>query len=142
MIVVALLGFSDATFLAVEHYRGVVPPCGIVAGCATVTTSKYSFILGIPVALLGALYYLSVLLLGVATLESGNKKFLKLAAVFTPVGFLFSAWFVFLQLFVIHAICIYCMGSAISSTILFIAGMLVLFKKNSSQTPPANTPTV
>jgi uncharacterized membrane protein len=89
------------------------------------------------VALLGALYYLTVLLLAVAALESGNGKFLRLAAYVTPVGLLASAWFVALQLLVIHAICLYCMFSATSSTLLFILGMIVLFKK---PIPPPSTP--
>ena len=38
----ALIGFIDASFLTIEHYRGVVPPCSIISGCEKVTTSEYS----------------------------------------------------------------------------------------------------
>jgi len=130
-LIIALLGFLDATFLTIEHYRGVVPPCAIVTGCANVTTSSYSAIFGIPVALLGALYYLSVLLLTITYLDTKNARWLKLGASVTPVGFLASLWFVYLQGFVLKAWCLYCLISIITSTLLFIAGLIVLTQKES-----------
>ena len=127
-IVLSTLGFLDATYLTVEHYRGIVPPCSIVVGCATVTTSSYSLIFNIPVALLGSLYYLTILLLSVAYLDSKKEPILRLAAGLTVCGFLASAWFVFVQWQVIKAWCLYCIGSATSSTLLFILGMAYLKK--------------
>ncbi len=123
---VSLFGFLDATYLTIEHYRGVVPPCSIVAGCEAVTTSSYSLFLTIPVALLGALYYLAVLFLTIAYLDTKKPHFIKVAASITPVGFLVSLYFIYLQAFVIKAWCLYCLGSALSSTILFILGILIL----------------
>jgi len=58
--VVALLGFVDATYLTVEHYRGVVPPC-TTAGCEIVLTSEYSVLFGVPTALFGSVYYFLIL---------------------------------------------------------------------------------
>ncbi|MDO8626129.1 MAG: vitamin K epoxide reductase family protein [Candidatus Magasanikbacteria bacterium] len=130
-LLVSFLGFLDASYLAVEHYRGVVPPCSVIVGCELVTTSKYALIFKIPVALLGAIYYLAVLILSVAYLESQNKKWLTAAAILTPLGFLASAWFVYLQLYVIKAVCIYCVGSALTSTILFILGVVELRTKDT-----------
>lgn len=131
MLIISFLGFLDASYLTVEHYRGVIPPCSIVLGCEVVATSKYSLLFQVPVSLLGTLYYLTVFVLSVAYLESKNKNWLTAAAVLTPLGFLFSAWFVYLQLFVIHAICIYCMGSALTSTGLFVLGIFELRTKDT-----------
>ncbi len=127
---VSFLGFADASYLTIEHLRGVPPNCSFLEGCAEVTSSPYSEIAGIPVALGGALYYLSILLLSIAFLDSKKETLFRLACLLTPLGFLASAYFVFLMAFVIQALCIYCLGSAISSTLLFILGMYSL-KKNS-----------
>lgn len=122
----APLGFLDASYLTIEHFLNKVPPCTIVHGCEAVTTSPYSLIFGIPTALLGALYYLAIILALVYYLDSKRAIIIKLTASFTAVGFAFSLWLVYLQLFVIRAICLYCMLSALSSTALFIIGLLVL----------------
>lgn len=130
ILVVALLGFIDASYLAVEHYKGVIPPCTIVSGCELVLTSSYSFILGVPVSLLGAIYYL-IVLIGISSyLESKKTKLLKLTLLFTFFGFLFSLWFLYLQAFVIGAYCLYCLGSALTSITLFVTACVV-FKKYS-----------
>lgn len=124
--ITALIGFIDASFLAVEHYRGVAPPCSIVSGCEKVTTSRYAEIFGIPLALMGAIYYFALLVLTVVYFEAKKETILKIAGLITPVGFFASLYFIYLQLFVIGAICLYCMISAISSTILFILGIIIL----------------
>ncbi len=130
-LVVSLIGFTDATYLTVEHYRGEIPPCGI-KGCEKVTTSEYSTFLGIPIALFGSLYYLFFFLMSVAFFDTKNKKILRILSSLSPIGFIMSVYFVVLQLFVIKAICLYCMLSIITSTILFITGMCYLFKKKHS----------
>lgn len=130
--IVSILGFLDATYLAVEHFGGRVPPCSIVAGCDVVTRSAYATIGTIPVALLGSLYYLIFFILTIAYLDSKKEVLLRMAASLSILGFCASAYFVFLQFFVLKAICIYCMASAISSTILFIAGMVYLISSRKS----------
>lgn len=127
-LALSFLGFLDATYLTIEHYLGKVPPCTIVSGCEEVTTSVYSQILGIPVALGGSLFYLAIFILTILFLERENDKFLKYAAFLTPVGFLASLWFLYLQLFVINALCIYCLFSALTSTSLFVLGIFVIQK--------------
>ncbi len=125
-------GFADATYLTVKHFLGGPIPCSILKGCEQVTTSQYSTIFGIPVALLGSFYYLTILVLAVIYFDSRKPSVLKLLACLTPVGFLASMAFVYLQIFVIKAICLYCMVSATTSTILFILGMIYLAKQNHS----------
>jgi len=124
----ALVGFLDATYLTAQHFLGKVPPCLVTEGCSTVLTSKWSEIMGVPVSLIGAIYYVVILLLTIAFLSSGKKIFLALAIYGTWVGFAASIWFVGLQVFVIKDICFYCMISAFSSTLLFITGLILLKK--------------
>lgn len=124
--VFALIGFTDAIYLTAKHYAGGTIPCAIFTGCDTVTTSAYSLIFGIPVALLGAFYYLAVLALVGVYLEHPSVVRLRRAAFITPLGFIASAYFTLLQFFVLHAFCFYCLLSAGFSTVLFIIGMVVL----------------
>ena len=124
--ITALIGFIDASFLAIEHYRGVVPPCSIISGCEKVTTSSYAEVFGIPLALFGAIYYFALLVLIIAYFDLKKAIILKIAALVTPIGFLASLYFVYLQVFIIKAICLYCMISAAASITLFVLGIIIL----------------
>ena len=132
-LIVALLGFADAAYLTLEHYQNAIPPCSI-GSCETVLTSVYSTVLGIPVSLAGAMYYLVILVALFAYLDTKKDFLLKLALIIPVIGFIATAWFVYLQLFVLHAICVYCMGSAITTTLLFIVSMIVFSKYRAADT--------
>ncbi|HSR89131.1 MAG TPA: vitamin K epoxide reductase family protein [Candidatus Udaeobacter sp.] len=129
-------GFIDATYLAAKHFLGTPIPCSILKGCEQVTTSQYSSLFGIPVALLGSIYYLTILVLAAIYFDSRKPAVLKLLACLTPFGFLASLWFVYLQIFIIKAICLYCMTSAATSTLLFIIGMTYLIKNRKKSEFP------
>jgi len=131
-LIVALIGFADATYLVIEHFRGVVPPCTITAGCELVLTSPFSVVWGIPVALLGSLFYLLIAAGAFAYLESKNEEILRYTLQFTMFGLLASIWFVFLQVFILHSYCAYCMGSALTSTTLFILACIIHKKYQST----------
>lgn len=139
-IIFALIGFADASFLTIEHYRGTVPPCVILKGCATVTTSQYSVIFGIPVALIGALYYLTLLLLFVGYIESHKPAVAWIAFQLTPFGVFASLYFTYLQLNVIQAWCVYCILSIVSTISLFVLGNIGLrYQKHSLNEPEIPT---
>ena len=129
-VVLAMIGFADAGYLTLEHFSDKVPlPCSLAGGgCEQVTTSEYSTVFGIPVALGGALYYLYVLALSVLAWWRRRSDWLLWVIPATVVGLLASLWFIYLQLFVINAICVYCMGSATTSTLLFLSAMFVVEK--------------
>jgi|SRR3989344_544084 len=122
-LTLSLLGFLDASYLAIKYYQGEVPTCAFFQGCDVVTTSEYAAIFGISIALLGAIYYLSLLILSIIYLDTKNPRFIKIGAVIAGGGFLFSLWLIYLQIFVLNALCLYCIISAISSTSLFIIGL-------------------
>ena len=141
-LVVAVLGFCDASYLTIEHYLGVIPPCSVTQGCEAVLTSSYSVLFGIPTALFGAIYYLAVAIGSFMYIESKHGKgqiaahhsfILKWTLIATALGFGMSLWFVYLQLFILHSICVYCMGSATTSTILFITAIVMLRKSSVNQ---------
>lgn len=126
VLVVSLLGFVDAAYLTVEHYRDVVPPCSITGGCENVLTSQFAEVAGIPVSLVGAVFYLFVLIGSFLYIESKKDLILRYGLTLSIPAFIASLYFVFLQVFVIRSYCAYCMGSAITSTIIFISAIKLL----------------
>ena len=115
----SFVGLLDASYLAVKHYTGTIPPCAIAKGCETVTTSQYATIGGVSVALFGAIYYLIILITSIALIDTGNNFLKKFLSKFSIIGLIASIWFVSLQLFVIKALCLYCIASATSSVAIF-----------------------
>ncbi len=132
-LILSLVGFLDATYLTAKHYVGGPIICPIFGGCEKVLASPYSMIWFIPVALLGVFYYGLISVLTVAYLDSKKLEFLKLAAQLTLMGLLASAWFMFVQIFLIQALCFYCVVSATISTVLFILGLVILRILKKSQ---------
>ncbi|MBI4599869.1 vitamin K epoxide reductase family protein [Candidatus Uhrbacteria bacterium] len=132
-VIFSFIGFLDAAYLAANHYLGVSLVCIIVHGCDTVTGSIYSKLFGIPVALLGTFYYLSIFLLTVAFFDTGKRVFFDCARMCTVAGFMFSLWFLYVQAFLLGAYCIYCLGSVITSTLLFVIAILSYIGKRSIQ---------
>jgi len=108
-VVVALIGLGIATYLTVVHYAGGSPVCAIAHGCETVQKSRYAEFEGVPVAVLGLLGYLGIL----ASLLWDTETSRTITAVIAIAGLVFSGYLTYLELFTIHAICIWCVGSAI-----------------------------
>ena len=121
----SFLGLIDASYLAAKHYTGTIPPCSIVKGCEAVTTSQYAVVGGVSVALLGAVYYLVVLIISIAIIDTKSDWLKKFLAKFSVIGLLASVWFISLQLFVIKALCLYCLVSAFTSTVIFITALFL-----------------
>ena len=128
-VAIAALGFLDATYLTIHHYTAAFLPCSI-GHCEVVLTSIYSSVFGIPDALLGAVYYLFVLVALVSYVESDFRKNKSLAwAVYaTPIGMLVSVYLFIIQAAVLHAFCEYCLFSATTSTLLFIIGGTIFLR--------------
>ncbi len=120
MLVLAAIGLGVASYLTYTHYAHVVVLCttkghGGESGCETVQHSVYSTLAGIPVAVLGLVGYVAIL----ASLLAAQSETTRFAtAGFALVGFGFSAYLTSRELFTIHAICEWCVSSAIIMTIL------------------------
>ncbi|PIR76613.1 MAG: hypothetical protein COU32_01165 [Candidatus Magasanikbacteria bacterium CG10_big_fil_rev_8_21_14_0_10_42_10] len=143
-LIISLLGFVDSTYLAVKKLSGSPVTCTIVHGCDTVTSSSYSEIFGIPVALFGSLFYLAILVLSIAYLDKKKERLLSCISKLTWIGLFASIYFMVVQSIILHAYCIYCIGSAITSTLLFITGMTYLKKNKMTKIPlpPEQTETI
>ncbi len=132
LLCLALIGFADATYLTAKHFQGEIPPCAI-DGCEIVLTSEYSEVLGIPVSLMGAIYYLVLSVLLVVYLDTKKELFLRIVLLSSVLGLVASLWFSFLQLFVIKAFCQYCTVSSVASTVIFIFSAFILFKNRLNE---------
>lgn len=130
IVVLALIGFGDATYITVKHYQGIIPPCSI-EGCETVLTSKYSEILGIPVSLFGAIYYFVIILSLFIYFDTEKDIFLKIPLVISIAGFFGSLYFVSIMAFVLKAFCQYCAISAFSSISIFIISVFIFIKNHA-----------
>jgi len=125
-IIFSLIGFLDASYLTASHYLNSAVPCTITKGCETVLTSKYSTVLGIPVALAGSFYYFLVFIFSLFIFFKPKNKIGYLALYLSPIGLIASLWFLYLQLFVIKSICQYCMVSAFICIVLFALFIFVI----------------
>jgi uncharacterized membrane protein len=111
---VALAGLGIATYLTVVHYTGGDPVCAVSHGCATVQQSDYATLAGVPVALLGVLGYVGLLAALIVDGEAGRTA----AAFLSLAGLAFSAWLTYVEVGILDAICIWCVGSAICMALL------------------------
>ncbi len=108
----AALGLVVAGYLAVLHARGASPVCFASGGCETVQNSRYSQLAGIPVPFLGLAGYAMLLASTFMRGEFGRLSGLLVAA----TGVVFSAYFTYLEVFVIGAVCQWCVASALIMT--------------------------
>ena len=125
MLVMALIGFSDSAFLTAEHVRGVTPPCTL-SSCERVLSSGFAAIGAVPVSAVGVLFYGLLIVLLVMYFDAWDRRLLHGISWLTVAGFLGTLYFVFIQLFILHAICEYCMLSAFSSLTLVIIGGIIM----------------
>jgi uncharacterized membrane protein len=127
VLLFSFAGFLDAAYLTFKHYFAFQVPCSLVHGCEEVLGSSYATLFGIPVALLGALYYLAVFLAMVAFIDKGKFTFFKVVIGLPFAGFFFTIWFVFVQAVLLQAFCLYCLLSAGFTSALFLLSAYYIF---------------
>ncbi len=127
--VLALAGAFVALYLTL-YKIGVIGALSCSVGeCETVNTSQWATFLGLSVAAWGLGAYLTIFVLALAGLRDTLEDSLPLSralAALSGAGFIFSAWLTYLELFVIHAICVWCVTSAIIITFIFLAAIVDL----------------
>lgn len=113
-LALALAGIGVAGYLTLAHYRQQILVCG-VGDCQTVQNSPYAEIGGIPIALLGTGMYLTLVGLGVARWRWPERSDLVTSVAFAVAlaGTLYAAYLTYLEIWVIRAICQWCVVSAV-----------------------------
>lgn len=120
---VALAGMFIALYLTLYKLGYIGTLACAVGSCETVQTSKWATFLGFPVGAWGVGYYIAVFvisLVGLSPSWAERRSLSQLLVAMTAVGTVFSLWLTYLELFVIHATCMYCIMSWILATLLFV----------------------
>lgn len=123
---VAVAGLIDAIYLTIHHLNGEKVPCSVTGGCETVLTSSYAEIGGIPIAAFGAIAYFMAFSLAILA-AFGNRTMWFVFGLQASLMAATSLYLIYLQLFVINAICQYCMLSAGVCLTLFIIALISKF---------------
>jgi Vitamin K epoxide reductase family. len=127
--VIALAGLADATYLTVLFLTGETAVCGGSPDCFRVLGSSYSRVGGIPMALFGTLAYFSAFTF--ATFAAfGYARARTLLILTISAMFLVTLWLLYVQAFLLHAFCRYCLFSA--AIVFLLAGIVVA-------SPPSRT---
>lgn len=115
--VVAFLGMVDALYLTVM--RGVHVPCSVTGGCNEVLTSSYSEVFGVPLSMIGLVFYFTVFCL--AILEVFEVGYLLRWVFWLALpAFVITLVLLYLQAFVILHFCQYCLASAAFVSTIFL----------------------
>ena len=122
MALIALIGVFLSVYLTLYKlgYIGTLA-CGS-GSCEYVQLSKWGDFLGLPVSAWGIAYYAVVVALCIAGIQeryADSSRLTNVLVYVTGAGLLFSIWLTYLELFVIHAICRWCLGSAAMTVVLF-----------------------
>jgi uncharacterized membrane protein len=124
-IIAAILGcfgLLDSGYLTIKHLQGSYIRCD--DECSAVLGSRYAEgIAGVPLAGFGAMAYSAVIVAAIFA-ATGSLRARQILALFATAMALFSLWLVYLQAFIIHAFCKYCLASAATSFIL--AGLVLI----------------
>ena len=137
LLLLAVVGIGIAGYLTYVHYEGLSPICAVGHGCEKVQSSRYAKLGGVPVPLLGLFGYVGIL---ASLLVRGELARLATAGM-AYVGVAFSAYLTYRELFSIHAICQWCVGSAVVMTLIAaLATVRVLRAPDEGSHPSAAVP--
>lgn len=138
--VLAAAGILVAAYLAYVEAQAVAPICGPVGDCAAVQTSEYSRLFGVPVGYIGIAGYVAILAAWFAG-RNGNAVARGLLLGMAVIGVLYSIYLTWLELFVIRAVCMWCVSSAVIMTLIMLAAAAWLASTwTSSPTDTAGRP--
>lgn len=135
MTLLAAAGVLIASFLTWQHFAGEIPPCGPVRGCETVLTSPYAVVAGVPVALAGALVSLTTLGGALGWWLRADRRGLVLAYLAGMASIAALAYFTYLEVAVIHALCAWCVTYALTVVGGWLLALLGYRSSTYSQAP-------
>lgn len=144
ILVFAFFGLADSIYLAQHALNGTPLLCDVqnFSGCNTVASSQYSRIFGIPLAEFGVLFYSIIFVLAALELVIFDQLLRRMLQLISLVGVLSSSYFIFVQMYIINAFCIYCFASALIALCIFVLATLIepIRKREHSVPPPTSPP--
>lgn len=138
-----VIGFAIASYLAItELTPGGRVGCGPLHGCETVQDSPYTRpIAGIPVAVYGVILSITLFTLAIAWWRTNNYKLLLFHYGLSLIGVIFELWFQFAQIFLIHAVCVWCETYGLSLILRFVVALWVYLRTPNPNSVSAEQPT-
>jgi uncharacterized membrane protein len=137
----ALTGAFVALYLTLYKLGAIGELTCAVGNCETVNTSRWATLLGLPVAAWGLGAYMMLFVLAMTGLRDGlhaSRTISWMLVALSGGGVLFSMWLTYLELFVFHAICLWCVTSATLITLTFLAALADL-KATVASSPATRT---
>lgn len=124
---IALVGFFVALYLALYKVGFIGELACSIGSCETVQLSRWSTFLGLPVAAWGVAFYVAMLAVALAGLQPALEESRTVAWLLVAMsgwGVVFSLWLTYLELFVIRAICMWCVVSAALTLLLLVCSVV------------------
>ena len=125
-LLAAVVGLGAAVYLTYIKLADVSPVCLPGGGCETVAQSEYSSIFGVPVAAFGVAFSAVLIATILAWLRSRDRRLVYASYALGLFGIVFVAYLTYLELFVIHAVCTWCVTYAVCVIVGWVAAALVL----------------
>ena len=127
ILLFAFFGLSDSLYIAQNEARNTPLLCTVdnLSGCNIVAASQYSNFLGVSIAEYGVMFYAFLFVIAALELVLFDRLLRRILQVASVVGVAASVYLTFLEVFVIRALCIYCIASAIIALFVFIAATLI-----------------
>lgn len=119
----SLLGMGVSGYLTWTHFSGQPIFCGGTGSCETVNSSRYAFLGPVPVALLGLIGYLTIF--GMSWIPTDEDRQWPALIIFgmALIGLMLQLYLTYIELFVLHAICYWCVSSQILVLLIFILAL-------------------
>ena len=139
IIALAVFGLIDAGYLAETALTGGQLACDIngLSGCNAVAQSVYSQLFGIPLGVYGLVFYGFFLLLAIGACIRPSPKVDYFLAILAGAGGISSLYFLYAQFFLIKALCIYCIASAVIAGLLVVLTGLLVRNSGAKSAPKA-----
>jgi uncharacterized membrane protein len=124
-----VVGLVVAGYLSVVELGGGVPSCGPLKGCEEVALSEYARIGGVPVAVFGVVLSVALLTLAVGWWKTDIYGLLLAHYGLSLIGVMFDGYFLYLQVFVIGAVCVWCLTYEVSLLLRFLIALVVWYRQ-------------
>jgi uncharacterized membrane protein len=138
LAVLDVIGLLVAGYLSIVEIGGGVPACGIVKGCEEVALSEFARVGGVPVAVFGVLLSVVLLALALAWWKTDIYGLLLAHYGLSLVGVIFDGYFLYLQVFVIQAVCIWCVTYEVSLLLRFLIALVVWYRQPKPSLEPSD----
>lgn len=129
LAVLDVVGLGIALYLSIVELGGGVPSCGPLKGCETVAQSEYAWINGVPVAVYGVGLSLVLLTLAIAWWRTNLYGLLLAHYGLSLAGVIFEIYFIYIQIAVIRAVCVWCASYGLSLILRFVVALIVWLRQ-------------